>query len=89
MIGLLSALLILIVWSNAQLYRLVPGSHVVGLREAFALERRLIEVRRLGGRVSVCASWSPKELDLLRIKKELPWDLLILNRKEAERVSGL
>lgn len=61
--------------------------HVVGLREAFALERQLSEAQSRGARVSVSASWAPAELDSLLNRTAIKWDLLILNRMEAERVA--
>lgn len=61
---------------------------VAGLREARRLERLLATARVEGARVCVNACWAPEELDGLLRPPHPPWDLLILNDKEAARAAG-
>jgi ribokinase len=69
----------------AQVKRLPPSAwvHVPGLEEANRLERPLAQARQDGARVSVSASWSPRQLGRLAQRKVQAWDLLVLNEKEA------
>lgn len=62
--------------------------HVGGIKEAYAVPDRVAEVRARGARVCVTGCWSPPDLDRLGAETVLRWDLLILNRKEAERATG-
>lgn len=57
--------------------------HVPGLLEARHLGGPLAEARAAGARISVSGSWAPQELTALRDQSGQPWDLLILNAKEA------
>ncbi len=57
--------------------------HVPGLLEARRLARPLALARAAGARISVSGSWAPQELTELRDQSGQPWDLLILNSKEA------
>lgn len=69
----------------------LPGHgwiHVPGLAEAELLRGRLEDARRRGAKVSVAGSWSPQHLDALSKQRERAWDLLVLNRDEAERAAG-
>lgn len=57
--------------------------HVPGLEEADRLEEPLAQARRDGARISVSASWSPRQLGQLVERKKPAWDLLVLNEKEV------
>jgi sugar/nucleoside kinase (ribokinase family) len=57
--------------------------HVPGLLEARYLARPLARARAAGARISVSGSWAPEELAALGALSHRPWDLLILNDKEA------
>jgi sugar/nucleoside kinase (ribokinase family) len=57
---------------------------VAGLREAGQLERQLVAARSTGTAVCVCGSWAPEQLEGLRAGARPPWDLLVLNEKEAQ-----
>jgi sugar/nucleoside kinase (ribokinase family) len=62
--------------------------HSTGLRETLALEHRLVEAQQAGAKISVSTSWVPDLLDTLLSRQGMCWDLLVLNRMEAERVAG-
>lgn len=62
--------------------------HVPGLEEASRLEGQLARARQGGSRVSVSASWSPRQLSQLTQHKGQAWDLLVLNEKEALAACG-
>lgn len=74
----------------ATVKRLPPGAwvHVPGLEEADRLEGPLAQARREGARISVSASWSPRQLSRLAGRKGRAWDLLVLNEKEALAACG-
>ena len=57
--------------------------HVPGLLEARYMAGPLAQARRAGARISVSGSWAPGELAGLRTHFSQPWDLLVLNAKEA------
>lgn len=57
--------------------------HVPGLLEARYLAKPLAQARAAGARISVSGSWAPEELAALGSLSHQPWDLLILNDKEA------
>jgi ribokinase len=57
--------------------------HVPGLLEARYLAAPLAKARAAGARISVSASWAPGELAALKNIRSQPWDLLVLNSKEA------
>lgn len=57
--------------------------HVPGLLEARHLAAPLAKARAAGARISVSASWAPDELAALKSIRTQPWDLLVLNAKEA------
>ena len=57
--------------------------HVPGLIEARYLAQPLAQARAAGARISVSGSWAPDELAALGAMSHQPWDLLILNDKEA------
>ena len=61
---------------------------VPGLREAARIETRLERARSTGAAVCVCGSWVPEELEGLRARPTPPWDLLVLNEKEARLAAG-
>lgn len=69
---------------------LPPASWVLvaGLREARRLERRLAAARAGGASVCVNACWAPEELERLPASTDLPWDLLVLNQREARRATA-
>lgn len=62
--------------------------HVGGLIEASAFPARIAEVRAAGARVAVSGCWAPELLAILAREVGRPWDLLVLNRKEAELAAG-
>lgn len=62
--------------------------HVGGLIEARAFPERVAAVRAEGARVAVSGCWAPELLAGLVREQSRPWDLLVLNRKEAERAAG-
>ncbi|MCA9601612.1 MAG: carbohydrate kinase family protein, partial [Myxococcales bacterium] len=62
--------------------------HVPGLAEAHALREPLARSRATGAKVSVSASWVPDALDALASLEDTPWDMLVLNAKEAARAAG-
>lgn len=74
----------------ARVKRLPPGAwvHVPGLEEADRLEGLLAQARRDGARISVSASWSPRQLGRLAAREGRAWDLLVLNEKEALAACG-
>lgn len=57
--------------------------HVPGLLEARHLAAPLARARSAGAKISVSGSWAPEELTALSSLTHQPWDLLILNDKEA------
>lgn len=57
--------------------------HVPGLLEARYLAEPLAKARAAGAMISVSGSWAPEELTALQNHDTQPWDLLILNEKEA------
>ncbi len=71
--------------------RLPPARwiHVPGLEEAARLAAPLARARSDGARVAVSGSWSPPRLAQLGAQRGRPWDLLILNEKEAAAACGL
>jgi len=74
----------------ADVQRLPPSAwiHVPGLEEASRLESPLARARQEGARISVSASWSPRQLALLGGRTGQAWDLLVLNDKEALAAFG-
>lgn len=62
--------------------------HVPGLLEARYLAGPLARARAAGARISVSGSWAPGELAGLASRTTQPWDLLILNAKEAAQAAG-
>lgn len=58
--------------------------HVPGLYEARSLMPRLMEAREQGAKVSVSGSWAPDAFPWLAALDQRPFDLLVLNTKEAE-----
>lgn len=63
--------------------------HVPGLEEADRLQPALQQARQQGARISVSASWSPRQLARLASRQDRDWDLLVLNEKEAQAACGL
>lgn len=57
--------------------------HVPGLLEARYMAGPLARARQAGARISVSGSWAPGELATLHTHFSQPWDLLVLNAKEA------
>lgn len=57
--------------------------HVPGLAEAQMMAAPLARARAAGAKICVSGSWAPTELAALRHRTDQPWDLLILNLKEA------
>ncbi|MCF8159059.1 MAG: carbohydrate kinase family protein, partial [Polaromonas sp.] len=71
--------------------RQLPAStwvHVPGLEEAARLAAPLARARQRGARISVSASWSPRQLAQLAGRQDRAWDLLVLNEKEAQAACG-
>lgn len=65
--------------------------HVPGLEEAARLETALAQARQQGARISVSGSWSPAQLAQLALPAKghgQPWDVLVLNEKEAQAACG-
>lgn len=62
--------------------------HVPGLLEARYMAEHLARARAAGARISVSGSWAPAELAALKNHATQPWDLLILNDKEAACAAG-
>ncbi|QJC55921.1 2-dehydro-3-deoxygluconokinase [Polaromonas vacuolata] len=62
--------------------------HVPGLLEARYLAKPLAVAKAKGARISVSGSWAPDELAALSSLHGQPWDLLILNAKEAQLAVG-
>lgn len=62
--------------------------HVPGLLEARHLAKPLAQARAAGALISVSGSWAPQELAALKDQATQPWDLLILNAKEAAFAAG-
>ncbi len=62
--------------------------HVGGVKEAYAFPARIADVRARGARIAVTGCWSPPDLARLAGERNRPWDLLILNRKEAAVATG-
>jgi sugar/nucleoside kinase (ribokinase family) len=58
------------------------------LLEARHLAQPLARARAAGAKVSVSGSWAPAELAALASLTDTPWDLLILNDKEAALAAG-
>ncbi len=73
-----------------QLQNLPPAAwvHVPGLEEADRLQSALQQARGQGARISVSASWSPRQLARLASRQGQAWDLLVLNEKEAQAACG-
>lgn len=62
--------------------------HVAGLLEARYMAGALARARAAGARISVSGSWAPGELSGLWTQTSQPWDLLVLNAKEAALAVG-
>lgn len=62
--------------------------HVPGLEEAARLATPLAQARQQGAHISVSGSWSPHQLQRLATRHGRPWDLLVLNEKEAQAACG-
>ncbi|MDQ1816955.1 carbohydrate kinase family protein [Massilia sp. CCM 9210] len=62
--------------------------HVPGLEEAARLAAPLAAARREGAKVCVSGSWAPQRLAALAQLDGTPWDVLVLNEKEAEAACG-
>lgn len=62
--------------------------HVPGLEEAARLAAVLAQARRAGARISVSASWALPRLAALAELQGRPWDVLVLNEKEAAAACG-
>ncbi|PIQ55624.1 MAG: carbohydrate kinase family protein [Comamonadaceae bacterium CG12_big_fil_rev_8_21_14_0_65_59_15] len=73
------------------LKRLPPSTwvHVPGLEEAARLQDPLTQAQRDGAKISVSASWSAQQLRQLSVRQGSPWDVLVLNEKEAQAACGL
>lgn len=65
-----------------------PWVLVGGVREAFRNEDRVQEVRARGARVCTTGCWSLPDLERLGNRSDGPFDLLVLNRREAEQATG-
>ena len=61
---------------------------VPGLEEAVRLAAPLARARAQGARVAVSASWNEARLAQLAALRGTPWDLLVLNEKEALAACG-
>jgi sugar/nucleoside kinase (ribokinase family) len=65
-----------------------PWVLVGGVKEALRNLDRVREVRARGARVCTTGCWSLPDLDRLGTLTDSPFDLLVLNRREAERATG-
>lgn len=61
---------------------------VPGLEEAARLAPALARARLAGARIAVCGSWNPLRLARLAHQTGAPWDLLVLNEREAAAACG-
>jgi sugar/nucleoside kinase (ribokinase family) len=66
-----------------------PWVHVGGVKEAYTVPGRVAEVRAKGAKIAVSGCWSAPHLDLLGRERGQPFDLLVVNRREAEVATGL
>ncbi len=66
-----------------------PWVLVGGVKEAYTVPGRVAEVRAKGARIAVSGCWSAPHLELLGRERTQPFDLLVLNRNEAEVATGL
>lgn len=71
-------------WATCPMFGPADWIHVGGITEAFAMGDQIRSARSRGTPVSTCGCWSPEALTRLAHKSEITWDLLVLNRKEAE-----
>ncbi len=62
--------------------------HLAGLNEANVLEKQIEKARADGSNICVSGCWRPEEFERVQKLENCPWDLLILNDKEAEAISG-
>lgn len=62
--------------------------HVPGLVETRYMAAPMAQARAEGARISVSGSWAPGELARLTTLTSQPWDLLVLNAKEAAAAVG-
>lgn len=65
-----------------------PWVHVGGVKEAYRIPARVADARAAGARVAVTACWSAPDLASLGAQSGRPFDLLLLNRREAEVATG-
>lgn len=61
---------------------------VPGLEEADRLAAPLARARLAGARLAVSGSWHPQQLARLGQLRDCPWDLLVLNEREAGAACG-
>lgn len=64
-----------------------PWVHVGGVKEAYTVPHRVAEVRARGAKVAVTGCWSAPHLEQLGRERSRPFDLLVVNRREAERAT--
>lgn len=65
-----------------------PWVHAGGVKEAYTVPHRVVEVRARGAKVAVTGCWSPPHLQMLGRERSRPFDLVFLNRREAEAATG-
>ena len=65
-----------------------PWVHAGGVKEAYTVPGRFAEVRAKGARIAVSGCWSPPHLSMLGRETGRPFDLLVVNRREAETATG-
>jgi len=65
-----------------------PWVLIGGVKEAFRNPGRVRQVRARGARVCTTGCWSPPDLERLGALSDVPFDLLVLNRREAEGATG-
>jgi sugar/nucleoside kinase (ribokinase family) len=66
-----------------------PWVHAGGVQEAYMAPERLAEVREQGAKIAVSGCWSMPHLVRLGQERARPFDLLVVNRREAEFATGL
>jgi len=62
--------------------------HVAGINLAINLADRLADARAAGAKICVSGSWCPEHFAYATALRNMPWDIFILNDKEAGEISG-
>jgi len=62
--------------------------HVAGINLALNFKDRLARARAAGAKICVSGSWNPEHFAYAAALHDMPWDIFILNDKEAGEISG-